>query len=93
VLLVVLAVIFYAIFEWQRFKVKAHALMLQAKSLAKDAILKSVDQQTEWVVKKAYQLLPKTWTIFISEERMSKIVFYLYHKAKDYLEDGKVNNS
>lgn len=93
VLLVILAVFFYVIFEWQRFKTKAYALMLQAKSLAMDAILKSGNQQAEWVVKKAYQFLPRSWTIFISEERMRKIVFYLYHKAKDYLDDGQINNS
>lgn len=93
IIIIGLAVAIYAVLEWQRFKVKAYALMLQAKSLAKDAILKSGDQQAEWVVKKAYQFLPKPWTAFISEERMRKIVYYLYHKAKDYLDDGNLNNS
>jgi hypothetical protein len=93
VLLIVLAVFFYAVFEWQRFKAKAYALMLQAKRLAKDAILKSGDQQAEWVVKKMYQFLPLSWKIFISEERLRKIVFYLYHNAKDCLDDGQINNS
>lgn len=86
-------IVFYAIFEWQNFKIKAYTLMLQAKSLAKDAILKSGDEQAEWVVKKAYLILPKKWRIFLSEERMRSIIYYLYHKAKDYLDDGKINGS
>jgi uncharacterized protein (UPF0333 family) len=93
VIIIIVAVILYAIFSWQNFKTKAYALMLQAKSLAKDAILKSGDQQAEWVVKKAYNMLPIGWQLFITEDRLRKIIYYLYHKAKDYLDDGKINNS
>lgn len=67
--------------------------MLQAKRLAKDAVLKSGDEQVEWVIKKAYQFLPKSITVFISEDMMRKIVKYLYDKAKDYIDDGQFNNS
>lgn len=93
IILVVLVVILYAAIEWQKFKTQAYALMLQAKSLAKDAILKSGHQQEEWVIKKAYQFMPRKITIFISEERMRKIVHYLYNRAKDLIDDGQVNNS
>lgn len=92
IILVVVAALF-AIFEWQRAKTIAYSLMLQAKSLAKDAVLKSGKTQEDWVVKKAYQFLPKGFTIFISEENMRKMIHYLYSKAKDYLDDGQVNNS
>jgi len=91
--IVVVAITLFALLEWQKFKAISYGLMLQAKGLAKDAVLKSGDQQEEWVVKKAYQWLPKKFTIFISEEMMRKIVHYLYHKAKDYLDDGELNNS
>ena len=93
VIIVVLVVALYAIFAWKDFKTKAYALMLQAKSLAKDSVLKSGDEQVEWVIKKAYQFLPKSLTIFISEALMEKIIFKLYHQAKDYLDDGKINSS
>lgn len=93
IILVILAVILYAALEWQKFKTQSYALMLQAKSLAKDAILKSGAQQEEWVIKKAYQYLPKSLTIFLSEQRMRKLVHYLYVKAKDYMDDGEMNNS
>lgn len=93
VIAMVLLVALYALLEWNNFKAKSYALMLQAKRLAKNAVLKSGDQQADWVVKRAYQFLPKYITIFISEELMKKIVFDLYHQSKDYLDDGKMNNS
>jgi len=93
IILIILAVILYAAFEWEKFKTKAYALMLQAKSMAKDLILKSGSQQENWVVKKAYQFLPRKLTIFINEARMRKIIHYLYIKAKDMADDGKLNNS
>ncbi|WP_326514770.1 hypothetical protein [Clostridium intestinale] len=93
IVIVVAAVAVYSLFEWQRAKVKAYSLMLQAKRLAKDAFLKSGKQQEEWVVKKMQQFLPKPITLFISEELMFKIVDFLYVKAKDYIDDGEFNNS
>lgn len=93
ILLVILVIILYAVFEWQKFKATCYNLMLQAKDLAKDAILKSGDQQMEWVIKKAYQFMPKALTVFITEQRMRILVQYLYDKAKDLLDDGKLNGS
>lgn len=93
ILLVLLGVIFYAVLEWNKFKKLAYSSILNAKSLAKDYILKSGKQQEDWVVKKMYQYLPKTLVKFISEENMRRAVHYLYHKAKDYIDDGKINNS
>lgn len=93
ILIIVVAFAVYCAFEWQRVKTKSYALMLQAKSLAKDAVLKSGQQQEEWVVKKAFQFLPSSLTLFISEEVMRKLIHYLYSKAKDYLDDGQLNNS
>ncbi|MDT8717839.1 hypothetical protein IAI10_14315 [Clostridium sp. 19966] len=93
ILILILILVLYAACEWQSFKAKLYSLMLLAKSLAKDAVLKSGDEQVKWVVDKAYVFLPKRITIFISEGMMEKIVFYLYHKAKDYLDDGKINGS
>lgn len=93
IIVIVLAVGLYAALEWQRFKAQAYGVMLQAKRLAKDAVLKSGAEQEDWVVKKLYQFLPKTWTKFISEQNMRRAVHYLYVKSKDYLDDGKLNNS
>lgn len=93
VILAIIAIALYAWLEWEKFKVQAYAIMLQAKRQAKDKILKSGAQQEEWVVRKAYQFLPKRFTIFISEKNMRWIVHKLYHIAKDKLDDGKLNNS
>jgi uncharacterized protein (UPF0333 family) len=93
VILVVLVAIIFAVFEWQKTKGILYALMLQAKSMAKDLILKSGTKQEEWVIRKAYLFLPKKITIFINQERMRRIVHYLYNKAKDLADDGEMNNS
>lgn len=93
IIILVGAFAIFCLFEWQRAKTIVYSLMLQAKSLAKDAVLKSGKQQEEWVCKKAYQFLPKSVTAFISEENMSKLIHYLYVNAKDYLDDGELNNS
>lgn len=93
IILVVLAVILFAMFEWEKFKNISYALMLQAKSRAKNYVLKSGKKQEDWVVNKAYQFLPKKITFFINEQRMRKIIHYLYVKAKDKVDDGEINNS
>jgi uncharacterized protein (UPF0333 family) len=93
VILGVLAIIFYALLEWQKTKGILYALILKAKSMAKDWVLKSGEKQEEWVVVNAYRFLPKKITVFINKERMRRLVHYLYHKAKDLIDDGELNNS
>ena len=93
IILVMLAIILFAIVEWQKSKGILYALMLQAKSMAKDWVLKSGKKQEDWVVVNAYKFLPKKITIFINQERMRRLVHFLYHKAKDLIDDGEMNNS
>ena len=93
ILVVALAVFLFALFEWEQFKGVLYALMLQAKGKAKDAVLKSGRAQEDWVLLKAYQYLPKWLTVWIPQEVMRRIISYLYCTGKDYLDDGKINNS
>ena len=93
VLIMLIVALIYMIFEWQHAKVIFYQLMVKAKSMAKDCILHSGKEQEDWVVKRAYQFLPSRITIFINEKKMHEIVHYLYEKAKDYIDDGKINNS
>ena len=93
ILIFVFAVSFLILLGWHRTKVLLYQLMLQAKRMAKDAILKSGQEQEEWVVKKALQLLPFSLRVFLSEDTIRKIIKWLYHKAKDYADDGVINNS
>lgn len=93
VIAVIIAVVIYALLEWNKFKVQVYAIMLQAKRLAKDAFLKTGEEQVKWVVERAYVFLPKYITLFIPKSYMEDIIFYLYNKSKDYLDDGKINNS
>ena len=67
--------------------------MFQAKRLAKDAILKSGEQQEEWVVERAMYYLPMSWKLFLSKDQVRKIVRWLFQKSKDYLNGyGKYNS-
>jgi len=93
ILVIALAIFIFALFEWEKFKGTLYSLMLQAKSKAKDAVLKSGKEQEEWVLEKAYVYLPKWITFAIPKEVMRKIVSWLYHMAKDYFDDGKLNKS
>lgn len=88
-----LCFVIFALFEWEKTKGIISNLMLTAKSMAKDAILESGEEQEQWVLERAYMYLPGWITMFIPKEVMRKLIKYLYHMAKDYLDDGKINNS
>lgn len=92
VIVLIVAVILFAIFSWTNFKSVAYAVMLQAKSMAKDAVLKSGKEQEDYVVKKLYSLFPKALT-FVQEKYVRQVVHYLFVKGKDYLDDLKINGS
>lgn len=94
IIAVVIAVIIFAFLEWEKTKRILYALMLQAKSLAKDAVLKSGQAQENWVVEKAMRYLP-LYVIFIlgGETQVRKIIKWLFQKGKDYIDDGKLNDS
>lgn len=93
ILIVAFVILFFVLLGWQRTKVLLYQLMLQAKRMAKDAVLKSGQEQEEWVVKKALQLLPLSLKVFLNEDTIRKIVRWLYQKAKDYADDGQFNGS
>ncbi|GAA0181433.1 hypothetical protein SH2C18_39670 [Clostridium sediminicola] len=93
IIVILVSIILFAFLEWEKFKSIVYVLMLQAKRLAKDAVLSSGKEQEEWVVKKLYTLLPKTITRNISDKLMHKIVHIFYIKAMDYIDDGEFNNS
>jgi hypothetical protein len=93
VLIIVLGIVIYAILDWKNFKIKLNALMLVAKSLAKDKILNSGQEQEDFVVEKLYAIMPAKLKVFISQELLRKIVKKAYATAKDLLDDGKLNGS
>jgi len=92
-MIVILAAVIHGLVTWKESKSRLYALMLQAKSKAKNAVLLSGQQQEEWVVKHAMQYLPASFRIFLSEDVIRGMVRWLYKKGKDYLDDGKINNS
>lgn len=93
ILIILAGVAFFAFFEWEKTKEITNQLMLVAKSLAKDAVLSSGQEQEDWVVQRGYALLPLPVRLVITEEVFRKIVRFLYHKAMDLVDDGKINGS
>lgn len=88
-----LGLILFAIMDYAKFKAMAYQVMLLAKSKAKDMVLKSGQEQEDFVVEKLYDLMPVRFKVFISKETLRAIVKKLYSAAKDILDDGKLNNS
>jgi hypothetical protein len=83
----------WCILEWEKAKGGLYQLMLLAKGKAKDMILNSGQEQEDWVVEKAWSLLPLKFKIFLNEDTLRKIIRWLYRKAKDKLDNGKLDGS
>ncbi|MCX8128556.1 MAG: hypothetical protein N3I35_00450, partial [Clostridia bacterium] len=86
-------VLVVALLEWQKTKTVLYALMLQAKRMAKDALLESGKEQEEWVVNKAMRYLPLYVRLLVGEKQIRVFVKLLFSKLKDYVDDGVINNS
>ena len=93
VLVVVVAAIVYALTNWSKTKKLVYAGIIRAKSLAKDMVLTSGQEQEDWVVETVYPMLPLPIKLVVSEPLFRKLVKYTYDKAKDLLDDGVINNS
>ena len=87
-----LGILIFALFEWTAFKTKAYAVMLAIKQRSKEIVLSGPEQET-FVVNKLFSYLPDWIHKAIPDEILRKIIAYLYNKAMDYIDDGKLNNS
>lgn len=92
VLLLLMAILLFAIFEWSAFKTKAYAVMLAIKQRSKEIVLSGHQQET-LVVNKLFTYIPNWIHKAIPDDVLRKIIAYLYNRAMDYLDDGKANNS
>lgn len=86
-------VIFLVTHGKQWVNAKAYSLMLLAKSKAKDGVLNSGQEQEDWTVDQLYIVLKKLKIPFVTKEALRPLVRKLYKLAKDYIDDGKLNNS
>ncbi len=90
IILIIIAV--YYLVEWQRSKTILYALMLQAKRMAKDLILKTGKEEEDWVVKRAMVFIPAPVKIFLNQNIVRAIVHELYHALKVYSENVETDN-
>ena len=80
----------FGLLQCMWFRQRAYALMLQAKRMAKDEILKSGDEQEQWVTD-MLQAVPFLIVVPRSVKLMS--VRYLYKIAKDLCDNGQLDGS
>jgi len=77
--------------QWTNLRSIAYALMLQAERVFSAGEGK---KKFEIVFDRLYNyLLPVWFRIFISPDEMRRILQGWYELAKDYLDDGEINNS
>lgn len=92
VALVIVAYVLYLTItkQWTKIREFAYQLMLLAeRTFGNDEGKIKFD----FVVRVVYKNLPIWLKPFLSEEKISKIVQAWYNKAKDFLDDGKFNDS
>jgi hypothetical protein len=94
--MLIMALIFfiYVIYLIVKHKIKEVilGLMLQAERLCKAKFLESGQAQEDWVFEQIKKCFPKYVKIF-GEDNIRAFIKYLFKKAKDLLDDGKLNNS
>lgn len=78
------------LWQWNWFRQRAYALMVQAKRMARDEILKSGAEQEQWVVD-ALQAVP--FLIVVPRSVKLMAVRYLYKIAKDLCDNGQLDGS
>lgn len=72
-------------------RVEVYKLFLEAEH--KYTETKAGQDKMNWVINKAWDLLPKWAKKFISEDTLRKIVQCWFDSVKDLLDDGKFNKS
>jgi len=93
IIIILFVALVYALFNWSAVKKRAYQGMLRAKSLAKDLVLGSGQEQEDWVVENFWPLIPAPARLIISKDLFRAIIKKLYKAAKDLVDDGILNNS
>jgi hypothetical protein len=96
VLIGLVGVIVYFIFNPADLKVRILQAILNAKQLAKQGVLTGGLQQEQWVIDNIYLFLNRRWAKYISligEDKLREMIKYLYKTSIDFIDDGKLNKS
>lgn len=83
-------IVLFGLMQCLWFRQRAYALMLQAKRMARDEILKSGEDQEQWVTD-MLQAIP--FLIVIPRGAKLLAVRYLYNIAKDLCDNGQLDGS
>ena len=93
--LVILSVVGYVLYlsvtrQWTRVREFAYQIMLLAERTFKD---EEGQLKFDFVVAMVYRYIPVWLKIFVKEEDIKKLIGKWYQLAKDYLDDGVINDS
>jgi hypothetical protein len=92
ILVIIVFLILFALLDWNGFKNKISQLMLAAKQMSKDGVLKNGEEQAAWVATQVYMLLPARYRL-LNKAVVVKIIVWLYKQAMDYMDNGKLDGS
>ena len=95
-ILLCLAVFFYVFYlilnkRWEKLRKLAYKFILQAENEITGT--KRGQERFEFVIKELYLLIPKWLQLFITEESIKEKLHEWFNDVKDFLDDGKINNS
>lgn len=97
VLVFVVALFIWALFNVELLKKRIHAAILKgekwAKLQAEQNVNKSGQEVEDWIIDNLYPLIVGRWQIILKETTARMIIRYLYKKLIDAMDDGKINNS
>ena len=76
--------------QWTKLRSIAYALMLGAERLY---TTEEGKRKFEMVLRRIYDLMPVWMSMIFSDQKIRQILQAWYNKAKDCLDDGKINGS
>lgn len=93
--IVILGLLIYTVYlalcnRWDRIRELAYELMLLAERNFRDS---EGNLKFDFVVKLVYQAIPGWMKIFVKESDIHQLIQKWYLHAKDFLDDGKINDS
>ena len=71
-------------FDYENTVKQIRQLIFLAEEKARKEVLKTGEEEFEWVVENGYHYLPLTMKFFISEELFAKLVQYIFDQIKSW---------
>lgn len=87
------AIIIGLVMKASFYRAQIIVLITQARYKFRMGILTSGKEQEDWVVKMCQMTIPSGWQVIFTESVIRWIVKWVFHQVKDFVDDGKLNDS